>query len=243
VPARLCWLATRDGGAHPMKPRYLTVFSAVVAGAMLVAVHAQAGKPTYPAYNVTSTIASADSSGGPLLLQSDTGEPYTAIDNIASFVGGGTGEYELDLSQQTTRKVNLDFNVLTGTPNIWSWSGSYEATIFSRCYSDSSGNSLVSLLTLPKGASYNYCSLRINFSYNGGSYSFVMAPPAELPSSAPMTSLALVKCNGVASDNNCSNWTITPNGTSADLIESTRRGSVVVGSYSGDTFQINLQRQ
>ena len=230
-----------------MKPRYLAVFTAVVAIATLVAVRAKAGKPTYPQYNVTSTITNANSTGGWALLQSDNqsglsaSAAYAASAYISSFVGGSTGEYELDLSQQSGSTVYLDFAVLT--PNtVPVSSGYYNATIFSRCY-DSKGN-LVSLVAIPAGTSNNNCSLRINFSFG----SFVMAPAAELPSGAPQTGRASVACNTSATDGSgCNSWTITPytngaNGTSADLIQSTKHGNVVVGSYSGDTFRIYLQR-
>ena len=230
-----------------MKPRYIAVFTAVIAIAIatLGAAHAKAGKSTNPLYNVTSTIHNANSAGGGSLLQSENqsglsaGAAYAASANISSFVGGPTGEYELDLSQQSASTVYLDFAVLT--PNtVPVSSGYYNATIFSRCY-DSNGN-LVSLLTIPAKTSNNNCSLRINFSFG----SFVMAPAAELPSGAPATGRASVACN--ASDSTgCNSWTITPytngaNGTSADLIQSAKHGNVVVGSYSGDTFRIDLQR-
>jgi hypothetical protein len=230
-----------------MKARYLAVFAAVIAIVTFVAVHAHGGKPS-AGYNVTTTISS--SAGGPLFLQSDYllggGSPtYTATANIVSSIGW---EYFFDLSQQTSRSVYLDLSVLTpnGTsPTISALGltpGYYYARIWSRCYTDATGNTVVSLLQIPAGTSLNTCSLRINFA----GYSLAMAPPAEVPSGAPANGRALVSCKAQDSSG-CNSWTIVqdptnPNGTSADLIESTRRGNVVVGSYSGDTFRIDLQR-
>ena len=226
---------------------YIAVFTAVVAIATLVAVHAKAGNPHNSAYNVTSTISSTSSSGGALLLQSDYllggGSPaYTATANIASSVGW---EYFFDLSQQTSRSVYLDLSVLTpnGTsptiPSLGLTPGYYYARIWSRCYTDATGNTWVSVLQIPAGTSLNTCSLRINFA----GYSLAMAPPAELPSGAPAAGRSSVGCNSWANDGSgCNNWTITPfNSTHtgyADLIQNT----TFVGSYSGDTFRIDLQR-
>ena len=227
-----------------MKARYLAVFAAVIAIVTFVAVHAHGGKPS-AGYNVTTTISS--SAGGPLFLQSDYllggGSPtYTATANIVSSIGW---EYFFDLSQQTSRSVYLDLSVLTpnGTsPTISALGltpGYYYARIWSRCYTDATGTSYVSLLQIPAGTSLNTCSLRINFAGN----SLAMAPPAEVPSGASANGRSSVGCNSWANDGSgCNNWTITPfNGTNtgyADLIQNT----TFKGSYSGDTFRIDLQR-
>jgi len=169
----------------------------------------------------------------------------TASTGIGSFVGGPTGEFELDLSQQNSRVVYLNFSALTrngSSPVIPVPYGYYNATIFSRCY-DASGN-LVDLRTIAAGTSNNNCSMRVNFTSGGQKYSFVMAPQVNLPSGVPATGRASAACNTWATDGTgCDNWTITPfasgaNGTSADLIQIATNGkNVVVGSYSGDSFR------
>ena len=222
------------------------------------------GKPTYPVFDATTTVSNSDFGGSPLVFQSDNvagpsavycatstiGPACTASAFIASFVGGAPGEFELDLTQQNTRVVYLDFALLTpnnGSPVFPVSSGYYNSIIFNRCYD--SGSNLMSLLNIPAATSNNNCSMRVNFSAGGQSYSFVMAPTKILPSGAPATGRATVACNSWASDGSgCNNWTITPyalgvNGTSADLVRLAVNGkNVVVGSYSGDTFRIDVRR-
>lgn len=225
-----------------MSSKHPLMVIAVVAVAYSTAVLARAGGH-YPAYNVTSTVHNSQS----FALQSDnlsaTSATYSVADpNVSSYVGGSTGEFELDLSHQNARTVYLDFNNLNPTPSSLN-SGRYPADIFSRCY-DNSGNT-VTLLEIAAGTSNNNCSLRINFASGGYRYSLVMAP-----AQSPGTGTASVACNASATDHTCTSWTITPfasgqNATVANLTKTTTSGRIVttlVGSYSGDNFRIDVQR-
>ena len=76
-----------------------------------------------------------------------------------------------------------------------------------------------------------------------------MAPTKLLPSGAPATGRASVACNTWATDGSgCNNWTITAyglgtNATSADLVRMAANSkNVVIGSYRGDTFRIDVRR-
>ncbi|HKR31053.1 MAG TPA: hypothetical protein VJT08_11275 [Terriglobales bacterium] len=201
------------------------------------------------AYDVISTISNGDGTNV-FVLQSDNqpgnaaaSASYSINDSsVSSYVGTSTDGWELALGQQTLRTVYLDFSKL-GAPVA---NGRYNATMWSRCYTNN--GSYFSFLSIAPGTAQTNCSLRINFNYNGSLYSFVMSP-TDLPSSAPATGLASVGCNSDATDNSgCNSWTITPYGGGAnpgvvDLLEQQPNGlATVVGSYSGYTFRVDLER-
>lgn len=230
-----------------------------------------AGNKTAPApYQVKSTISNGDDSGNLLLLQSDNsfGDPAGSASYSASDVGVtstvGSLQWELLLDQQNNRNVYLAFSKLTPVSGV-AWPSailpdayypvstginSNSGTFFVRCF-DASGNT-VSLLSLSTGSTSASCTFRVDVvGTDGHTYALHMSVNGSgLPNGAPPTGTSQVTCNSVASDGTgCNDWTIVPyagsNATVADLVElgyKTHPQATVIGSYSGDTFKVHLQR-
>jgi hypothetical protein len=200
-------------------------------------------------FNVISTISNGDGTNT-FVLQSDNqpGNPtlnasYSISDSgVVGTVGGSTGGWTLGLGQQTLRNVYLDFSKLNAPVS----SGYYNAAISSYCYTNSRSN--FNFLDIAPGTATTNCSFRIQFNYNGSVYLLAM-DSRNLPSGAPATGSAAVACNSDATDNSgCNSWTITPysggsNPGVVDLLMREPSGlATVVGSYSGYSFRVDLQR-
>ena len=232
-----------------MRLRFNVILVATAAAILAFASTASA-KGGSPTYDVVSTVLNGDGTTT-FVLQSDN-QPgnatasalYSVNDSgVNPFVGASGGGWQLGLGQQTIRNVYLDFSKLQGAPVA---SGYYNAVISSSCYGNSRGN--VSFLSIAAGTAQTNCSFRVQFHYNGGLY-LLAVDSKNLPSGSPATGRASVGCNSDATDNSgCNSWTITPyNGGSnsgfVDLLEQQPSGlATVVGSYSGYTFRVDLQR-
>lgn len=199
-------------------------------------------------YNVVSTVSNGDGTST-FVLQSDN-QPGNATANasysindsgVTSDVSGSSG-WALNLGQ-SARTIYLDFSKFAGSPVP---SGNYNADISSHCYTNSRSN--FDFLTIAPSTAQTNCSFRIQFTYNGSLFLLAM-DSRNLPAGSPPTGLASVACNSDASDNSgCNNWTITPysggsNPGAVDLLEQQPSGlATVVGSYTGYTFRVDVQR-
>lgn len=220
---------------------------------------AGAQKPSSTTINVTTTVYDFDATGALLLMRSDdysgTGQAtYTTIKaskgagNLVTSQITADGQWLLALSDQSGRKLWV-------TPNQ-AIDGSQPAAppadyyVIQKTYSvcrDQSGNT-VPFQNLVNGS--GNCSLAVNFFYGGILYKLLMRPDSLdgtfCPSGGcPATGLAKASCNAV-SNNQCVNWTITPNAAAplvgvSNLYSYTGpRGTpwVFIGQYY-DTFRIN----
>ena len=214
---------------------------------------AAAQKPGPTTINVTTTVYDFDATGTvQLLMRSDNyngiGQAtYTTINgcgNTPCLFSGieSIGDWKLNLYGQSVRTLWITPNDAinssqpAGPPAGYYWQN---VEVYSRCY-DQSGN-IVPFPNLTNGS--NNCSLGMDFNSNGTKYKLVMSPRLPAPG-GPATGLASVACNSV-SNNQCVNWTITPNtavanATVADLFYFNRRGALVfVGQYY-NSFRINV---
>lgn len=193
------------------------------------------GKPTPPPVLVTSTVRDAGATAV-YDLQSDGHGPYTAGNGVQSQIFDGTGDWLVELHDQTARKVNLTFNPKPGSP-VGPGNGLYNARVISRCF-DADGD-ITGYLTIAPGTSNTRCSLRIGFdAANGTSYFLVSSPMFAGTSWTTVTCVA----SGSAG---CSQWTVAPNdaaNTTAALYRLARNGKeTFVGNYSL-TFFIDVTR-
>jgi hypothetical protein len=225
-------------------------FAAVMVAAVFVAAltsgtSAQGkGKPGPSPVPVVATVYDTDASGLGVLLQSDgAGQAsYGAGDlDVLSQIWGGNGDWELNLSAQQSRTVDLTFLPVPGSPNAPVPNGPYNARLISRCF-DSAGN-ITGFLQIAEGAFNDRCSLRVNFSAGGKDYFFVMSPPYQGTGWATVTCTELP---GADIDTDCDGWTIVPgagsNTTVANLYEVGKAGrEILKGSYY-NTFRIDVAR-
>jgi hypothetical protein len=199
--------------------------------------------------NLTTTVYDFDSSGAPLSMRSDDyngiGQAtYTTINgcgNTADLFSGinSAGIWHLDLYHQSIRTLWITPNdAINGSQPAGPPAGYYWQAVeaYSQCY-DQNGN-IVPFENLTNGS--DNCSLGVDFQPGSIKYKLVMSP--HLPATGPATGLASVACNAV-SNNQCVNWTITPNTgaanpTVADLFYYGKRGLVFVGQYY-NMFRIN----
>lgn len=208
--------------------RGTTVFLLVFA--TLVAVPLAVGQKT-TSVKVTTIIYDNDAAGAQLHTRSDdydaTGQATYTSSSLKNSTLNSTlsnGEWKLTLSNQSVRTLwitpndAVDTTQPAGPPAGYYWDGT---TIASSCF-DQNGNSvpLQNVVT-----SSGMCKLGINFTSAGTKYKLLMSPfplsgptdpPATCPSAGcPATGWVTVTCNTV-SNNQCVNWTITPNTTAAN---------------------------
>jgi hypothetical protein len=166
------------------------------------------GKPNRSSpVNVTSIVHDTDTSGSATLLRSDdfngTGQAsYTTVNNVLSQI---FGFWYLNLGSQTARSVYLTFSQrVSGASDPLPDMQYYDAEVESRCF-DSAGN-IVDFLSV--NTSNDSCSLRVQLTYGGTSYIFLMTPDsANTPNAS--TGSATVNCNTL-NGTTCTSWTITP---------------------------------
>ena len=160
---------------------------------------------------VTTTIYDADAVGNPLLMQSDdfngsgfaTYSPIGGVHNSLTSHVTATGAWQLYIGNQTTRTVHL-LLADAGLPfaNGYYWSS---VEVASRC-DDAAGNQL-SILQLAQGASYDNCSLIVDFDIGTKkktTYKLAMGDAFA------NTGRASVTCDAAAAGS-CTSWTIVPN--------------------------------
>jgi hypothetical protein len=160
--------------------------------------------------NVITTIYDADALGASLLTESDddNGSGFATYAPISGVHGGLTSQvvvgsgWQLYIGNQTLRTLHLmlaDAGLPFADGFYWS-----SVEMASRCVG-SAGETL-DIQSLTAGASYDNCSLILDFDYGkpATTYKLAMGPTFA------NTGRASVICNAVASGS-CSNWTIQPN--------------------------------
>ena len=244
----------------------LSIFTLCLVAALVHPRAAAAGKPgggNAPYVGpVTSVIFDFDSLGNQLLMRSDD---YNAV-GLATYTtiqGKGPnaavvnseiqsdGKWQLAMNDQSNRSVWITPN--QGIDSSQSASPPAGLYVIQKTYSvcrDQSGNP-VPYPNLINGS--GNCSLAVNFFFGGVLYKLIMRPDSLdgtscPPGGCPATGLAQVACNAV-SNNQCVNWTITPN-TAAPLVGVSNlysytgpRGAewVFIGQYY-NTFRINAAK-
>ncbi len=226
-----------------MKTKHRTILSACL---LLTVVTSVAWKPGSTSWQepVTTTVFDDDSNGGQLLMRSDDynagGEAsYSSVNSVTSQIDS-SGAWKLYLGSQSARTVwitpnePINSSQPVGPPASYYWQN---VEAYSQCYDQNLNQ--VPFENLVNGSSN--CSLGVDFSSGGTKYKLVMSP--HLPASGPATGLASVACNA-ASNNQCVNWSITPNtasanATVANLYYYNSRGALeFVGQYY-NTFRVN----
>ena len=222
-----------------MRRRILSALVAATLSSLVPgsAVQAQGkGKPAPPPanVNVTSNVADAD----PVslyLLRSDGLGAYTTAGAVVSQVYGSSGDWELDLSGQAVRMIDLTLATTDGSPSAVP-GGRYNARLISRCFA--SDGTITGYLQIPEGGSNSRCAMRVNFTAGGTAYFLVMSPLYA------GTSWVTVSCPTDADANTtCERWTVRPGPNAstpvASLYKTVRNKEVLVGSYQL-TFAIDV---
>ena len=213
----------------------LSVFSLVVVATALrpevtaqtvaaVAAAKPGGGSTSYVGPVTSVVFDFDSSGNQLLFRSDD---YNGVGQATytSFKGKGAnagfvnsaihsdGHWQLDMNEQSGRSLWVTPNQAIDNSQPAAPPAGYYAIqkAYSICRDES--DNPVPFPNLVNGSSN--CSLAVNFFFADTLYKLIVRPDmlagTVCPSGGcPPTGLARVTCNAV-SNNQCVNWTITPN--------------------------------
>lgn len=219
------------------------IFAACVLGPMLllpVLLIAKGGHTTNYQEDVTTTVFDADTAGTQLLTRSDDYNDVGQATYTSPEVGSeieSVGTWQLDLYGQSLRALWITPNdPINSSQPVAPPAGYYSnVALYSRCF-DQSGNE-VPFELLVNGS--NNCEFTVAFSSNGTHYDLAMGA-RDVPAGSPPTGLASVACNAV-SDNQCVNWTITPNTAApnanvANLYKSAKE-LTFVGQYY-NTFRI-----
>ena len=216
-----------------MRMRVSVVFVGVVltvAGA--IALDAQGkGKPAPQPVIVTATIQTVPN----VTVDNDRLGSYTAGGGVLSQIYDGTGDWVLDLTEQTGRSVWLTFVPPTaGSPPT----GNYNARVLSRCF-DGNDNITGFLAITTGGGPNGRCSLRVGFTVGRVQYVLVMSPLHD------GTGWVTVSCAGNGGDGKCNHWTVTPtgnNGKIANLYEIGKAGREIYKASYENTFAIDVTR-
>lgn len=212
------------------------VMRVVVASVMLIlaAVTAWAGG----AFTVTATMYNFNGST-PYTLQSDGNTSAVYGDTKGSGVssdltptaGGGTDYFQwgLDLSKSSELfYVTLQPNdSASAAAAPFTGPVGFHGVLYSRCFTSSEGYQ--DWTKIQPGFPDGNCAMRVNFTYNGASYTLVMSPDT------PGTGAATVSCTNTSSKS-CVAWTDVPNSSAANAhvayLYNTSNGQTYVGSYS-----------
>lgn len=184
------------------------------------------GKPAPANVSVTSDVH--DGSDTTLFqLRSDSLGPYATAEGVVSQIYGTSGDWELDLSGQSVRVIDLTLTTTDGSPSAVP-SGRYNARLISRCFA--SDGTITGYLQISEGGANSRCAMRVNFSSGGTSYSLVMSPLYA------GTSWVTVSCPVDADSNTtCEHWAVAPDPSTpmpvASLYKTVRSKDVLVGSY------------
>ncbi len=192
---------------------------------------------------VVSTLYSADPNGSAVTVQGDnlsgpavylnTPESCTLappkIAKTCIIMSLLPNDWYLRLKSDSGRTIYLNFVALDG-PDESALDGYYlGAAVTTRCFDANNSRIDIPIVVAP-GTSYSRCSLRVNFTSNGISYTYAMGPTYN------GTGWSTVTCTvGIGS---CTEWTITPtpestgpNPNVANLYSVTKQGSTLIGTY------------
>jgi len=200
--------------------------SSLVSGSAVLAQGKSKPAPPPTNVSVTSTVADVDNASL-TLLRSDGLGAYATVGNVVSQIYASSGDWELDLSSQAVRTVDLTLATIDGSPSAVP-GGRYNARLISRCFA--ADGTITGYLQIPEGGSNSRCAMRVNFTAGGTPYFLVMSPLYA------GTSWVTVSCPADADANStCERWTVKPDpGVAvpvASLYKTVRSKEVLVGSY------------
>ena len=187
------------------------------------------GKPGPSNVSVTSQLQDTGAVS-PFLLQSDGLGSYVSGDGVVTQVYGLSGDWELDLRDQSLRTIDLTFIPVDGSVGAPP-SGRYNARPISRCFA-ADGTTAGGYLAIGEGSANSRCAMRVeNIESGGVSYFLVMSPMYA------GTSWVTVSCPPDAdTDNVCQRWTVRPDPAVttpvAALYKIVRNKEVFVGRYA-----------
>ncbi len=222
------------------KTKVLCLAALLLAG---IAVYA-----TVARYTVTATIFNTNCTstinGGNCTLSSDgLTAGYAVYQNgpgvnstlTPDSTGAGTlyDQWNLSFGNASSRSVYLTLTPINGAPPIFTGSQSFQATLYSRCFTDATASTdqnwtLITSTNYPNGDPT--CAMRVLFTSAGVSYTLVMSP-AEAAKSEPATGAATVTCTSNTSP--CTSWTDVPTTgiTNANVANLYNGGSSPIGQY------------
>ena len=195
------------------------------------------------AFTVTATMYNYNGTT-PTSLQSDGTLSATYVNkagvssNLSPTTGGGTDYYQwnLDLSN-SSRSVFLTLNPLdSASAAAAPFTGSvpFAGVMHSRCFTPSGGYQ--DWTKIQNGYPDGNCAMRLNFNFNGASYTLVMSPEFA------GTGTATVSCTSMPSKP-CVAWNDVPNSSAPNanvaFLYDTSDGQTYVGSYSL-SFNVSL---
>ena len=164
---------------------------------------------------ITTTFASADSSGAVTDIQSDgLGSYFNGVGGVTSFLTTNGynhivwGDWQFGTLSSTTRLVGIDFanpiqvaNGGTATPNPPFTAKNVTAHVEDKCtqiFND--------MITMSANQTFQCPLITHFFDSNGAEYRIYMGPNWE-----PETTVAQVTCNAVAADKSgCNDWYVDP---------------------------------
>jgi len=168
---------------------------------------------------ITTTLLSADSSGGAVDIQSDSrGSYFDGVDAVTSFLttngynGIVWGDWQFGTLNSTTRKVSISFaspiqvaNGGTAIPNPPFTTNNVIAHIEDKCTAFA-----LSMLRMTSSQGFQCPAVVHFFDSNGNEFRIYMAPNSTQPAT-PETTYVQVTCNAVAADSSgCNDWFIDP---------------------------------
>jgi hypothetical protein len=184
------------------------------------------GGKTPPPVLVTSTVH--DDLG--TTLHSDGLGSYSATSQILSQIYSQSGDWAIDLRDQTERNVFLAF--APTQPPVgnapYPQGGLHNARVLSRCFDE---DTIEGFLAIAPGQVNETCSLRIGFTSAGISYFLVSSPLYA------GTNRARVECVAPADPGApCSSWTITPGNNPDPLVATPTAALYRLGKGNRETF-------
>ena len=184
---------------------------------------------------VTTTLLSADSSGGAVDIQSDSlGSYFDGVNAVTSFLttngynGIVWGDWQFGTLNSTTRKVSISFaspiqvaNGGTAIPNPPFTTNNVIAHIEDKCTMIS-----YSMIRMSAGQTFPCPAIVHFFNTNGDEFRIYFAPNWTQPPT-PETTFVQVTCNAVASDG-CNDWYVDPISAGSDA-----GGNPIPGAATG----------
>lgn len=163
----------------------------------------------------------------------DSGDQFSISSDLTPTAGGGTDyfQWNLDLSKSSELfYVTLQPNdSASAAAAPFTGPLAFHGVLHSRCFTSSGGYQ--DWTKIQPGYPDGNCAMRVNFSYNGATYTLVMSPDTA------GTGTATVSCtNWSTSSKSCAAWNDVPNASAANsnvaYLYNTSGGQTYVGSYS-----------
>jgi hypothetical protein len=196
-------------------------------------------------YTVTATIYNTDANNNPVTLQSDGGSTGYAVYQDSASLNSALApdsttdtipysQWNLSFGPSSSRSLYL--TLVPANPNSppspWgSGPRSFKATLYSRCFTDSTAATQQSWTLIPYGSPDSTCGMRVLFTYGGVNYTLVMSPE-QAATGMPPTGSATVTCMS-SGTSACTAWTdvATSGITNANIANLYNGGSTPIGQY------------